>query len=390
MFSAERQSMLPSDVRLANALRIISAIRSSEGVTNADVARMIGLSVPGVHRLMSELVMKGIVKENAVTAEMGSVGRPASVYSFRGGVAFLAGVDVGNGTTRIIVTDLDFVERASLSLRTSDLGDDLATVLSQSIRRMQQFQGEGDIPLVGVGVGVPASVDPDTGMLQHLPVLSQYEGVRLKREMEVILECPVAVQQDDHYSALAESSAHGSWPGAGSLLVLEIGYGIGVGLCLGGEPIPGFHGSFGRIASWPVSVQNEFLPGSTLGEVLTTSGLLRQYRNHGGHFPIHDGLGLVEAARGGEHQATAVLTWAGQEIAQTIGRLALLCDPEVVVLGGGLSRAYDMFEPTFHEQLPKDLAVVPSLLKDRAVAMGAVLEANRFVNEWFRSRLLRT
>jgi glucokinase len=174
------------------------------------------------------------------------------------------------------------------------------------------------------------------------------------------------------------------------LLVLEIGYGIGVGLCLEGEPIPGFHGSFGRIANWPVSVQNEFLPGSTLGEVLTTSGLLQQYRNQGGHFPIHDGLGLVEAARGGEHQATAVLTWAAQEIAQTIGRLALLCDPEVVVLGGGLSRAYDMFEPTFHEQLPKDLAVVPSLLKDRAVALGAVLEANRFVNGWFRSRLLRT
>lgn len=381
--------MLPSDVRLANALKIIVAIRSSQGVTNADVARTIGLSVPAVHRLMSELVAKGLVEESAAASEMASIGRPATVFSFRQDAAFLAGVDVGNGTTRIILTDLDFVERASLSLRTGDLGEELSSVLAESILRMKEQQGE-DIPLVGVGVGVPASVDPDTGMLQNVPVLSQYEGLRLTREMEAALGCPVAVQQDDHYSALAESSAHGSWPGAGSLLVLEIGYGIGVGLCLNGEPLAGFHGSFGRIAGWPVSVANEFLSGTTLGEVLTTAGLLQQYRNQGGHFPIHDGLGLVEAARGGEPQAMAVLTWAAEEITQTIERLALLCDPEVVVFGGGLSRAYDIFEATFHEQLAKDLIVVPSLLKDRAVVMGAVLEANRFVGEWFRSRLLRT
>jgi predicted NBD/HSP70 family sugar kinase len=389
MLNGARQSMHPSDVRLANALKIIGALRGSKGLSHSDVARTIGLSVPAVHRLMSELVDKSLVEEQVSAMETASVGRPATIYKFREDAAFLAGVDIGNGTTRIVLTDLDFIERASLSFRTDELGPQLPTVLARSILRLRDQQEGGEIPLIGVGIGVPASVDPGTGVLQNLPVLSEYEGLRLAYEMEQELSCPVAVQQDDHYSALAESSRFGSWPGAGSLLVLEIGWGIGVGVCFDGQPVPGYRGSFGRIAGWPVSVLNDCLPGATLGEVLTTAGLLQQYQKRGGHFPIHDGLGLVEAARGGEKEALLVLEWAGNEIAQTILRLSLLCDPEAVVFGGGLSRAFDLFEATFSAVLPQGFNLVPSVLKDRAVVMGAALEANRFVQEWFRSQLFR-
>lgn len=358
-------------------------------MSHSDVARKLGLSVPAVHRLMSELVAAGLVNEDGPASESAAIGRPAAIYRFHEDAGFLAGVDIGNGTTRIILTELNFVERASLSFRTSDLGAKLPSVLSEAILRMQDQQGAGDVPLVGVGIGVSASVDPGTGELHGLPVLQQYEGLRLSHELEDVLGCPVAVQQDDHYSALAESSELGSYPGASSLLVLEIGYGIGVGMCLNGQPLPGFHGRFGRIAGWPPSVANDYLPGGTLGEVLTTPGLVQQYRNREGHFPIHDGLGLVEVARGGEPEAVSVLDWAAQEIVQTIQRLSLLCDPEVVVLGGGLSQAYEVFSATLEEQLP-EILVVPSLLKDRAVVMGAVLEASSFVDAWLRSGLLRT
>ena len=384
-----RQSMHPSDVRLANALKIIAALRASHGSTHADVARTIGLSVPAVHRLMSELVDSGLVEERESTSETVSVGRPATVHRFREDAGLLAGVDVGNGTTRIVLADLDVTERASLSFRTEELGPRISKVLAQSILQLCEQQGGDQAPLIGVGIGVPASVDPGTGELHNLPVLSEYEGVRLAREMQQALGCPVAVQQDDHYSALAESSAFGSWPGAGSLLVLEIGWGIGVGVCLNGEPVPGYRGSFGRIAGWPVSVPDVSLPGATLGEVLTTAGLLQQYRRRGGHFPIHDGLGLVDSARSGEEEALQVLAWAGKEIAQTILRLSLLCDPEVIVFGGGLSQAFDLFEGAFNAALPARFVPVPSKLKDRAVVVGAALEANRFVEEWMRGRLLR-
>jgi len=382
----ERRSMHPSDVRLANVLKIIAELRESQGSTHADVARAIGLSVPAVHRLMSELVEEGLVEERDAH-DAPTVGRPATSYRFRGETAMLAGVDIGNGTTRIVLTDLDITERASLSLRTDELGPNLPQVVANSIQQLGRQHG--DLPLVAVGIGVPAAVDPSTGILHHLPVLREYEGLHLADEVGKFLGCPIAVQQDDHYSALAESSALGSRPGVRSLLVLEIGWGIGVGACMNGQPVAGRHGSFGRIAGWPVSVFNDCLPGGTLGEVLTTAGLLKQYEKRGGHFPIRDGLGLVEAARGGEREAMDVLTWAGEEIAQTILRLSLLCDPEGVVFGGGMSQAFDLFVDTFVATLPEDFVPVPSVLRDRAVVVGAVLEANRYVEQWLRGRLSR-
>jgi predicted NBD/HSP70 family sugar kinase len=384
----ERQSMLPSDLRVANSLKIVGTIRAATSMSHSEVAREVGLSVPAVHRLMSELVAAELVDEDGPVSETVAIGRPAATYRFRGEAGFLAGIDVGNGTTRIVLSDLNLNERASLSFLTSDLRTSLSSVLSEAVLRMRVQQGAGEIPLVGVGIGVSASVDPRTGEMHSLPVLKKYEGLRLSQALEDVLGCPVAVQQDDHYSALAESSDLGSSPGASSLLVLEIGYGIGVGMCFRGQPLQGFRGRFGRIAGWPVSVANEYLPGSTLGEVLTTPGLVQQYRNRGGHSPIHDGLGLVEVTRGGELEAVSVLEWAAQEIVQTIKRLYLLCDPEVVVLGGGLSQAYEVFAAAFKDQLP-EVEVVPSRLKDRAVVTGAILEASGFVDAWLRRRLLR-
>lgn len=384
----ERQSMLPSDVRVANSLKIVGTIRVASGMSHSEVAREVGLSVPAVHRLMSELVAAGLVDEVGPAAETVSIGRPAATYRFRADAGFLAGIDVGNGTTRVVLSDLNFTECASLSFLTSDLSTSLSSVLSEAVLRMRVQQGAVDTPLVGVGIGVSASVDPRTGELHSLPVLKKYEGLRLSQALEDVLGCPVAVQQDDHYSALAESSDLGSYPGASSLLVLEIGYGIGVGMCFRGQPIQGFRGRFGRIAGWPHSVANDYLPGATLGEVLTTPGLVQQYRNRGGRSPIRDGLGLAEAARRGELGAVSVMEWAAQEIVETVRRLSLLCDPEVVVLGGGLSQAYEVFAPTFEEQLPETL-IVPSRLKDRAVVTGALLEASGFVDTWLRTRLLR-
>ena len=381
--------MIPSDVRVSNALKIVGAIRASDGMAHSDVARKLGLSVPAVHRLMSQLVETGLVSEDAPEPETTSIGRPAAIYRFHEGAGFLAGVDIGNGTTRVILTELNFVERASLSFRTSEFGAKLPSMLAEAILRMQQQQGAGEVPLIGVGIGISASVDPGTGALHNLTALEEYEGMRLSHELEDVLGCPVAVQQDDHYSALAEGSELGSYPGAGSLLVLEIGYGIGVGMCLNGTPLAGFHGRFGRIADWPRCVANDYIHGATLGEALTTSGLVQQYLQRGGHFPVQDGLGLVEVAQGGESEAVSVLEWAAQEIAQTILRLSLLCDPEVVVFGGGLSQAFDFFAATFEDLLP-EIPVVQSLLKDRAVVTGAVLEASSFVDPWLRSRLLRS
>ena len=102
---------------------------------------------------------------------------------------------------------------------------------------------------------------------------AEWDGLPLRDELGRQLGCEVTVAQDDHLSPIAESSDAGTFPGASSLLVIEIGRGIGVGMTLDGAPIAGAHRRFGRIAGWPVT-DPAGAPG-TLGECLVTGGLVR-------------------------------------------------------------------------------------------------------------------
>src|SRR6202043_612257 len=125
--------------------------------------------------------------------------------------------------------------------------------------------------LAGIGVGVAAVVD-EGGALRDPPTHAAWDGLPLREYLSEQLGCEVTVAQDDHLSPIAESSDGGTFPGASSLLVVEIGRGIGAGMTLDGVPIAGAHRRFGRIAGWPVVSP----AGSTetLGECLVTSGLV--------------------------------------------------------------------------------------------------------------------
>ena len=164
-------------------------------------------------------------------------------------------------------------------------------------------------------------------------------------------------------------------------------------MTLDGVPIAGAHRRFGRIAGWPVTGPSG-APGTlsasgTLGDHLVTGGLVRLYHEHGGSREVRDGAALAIAARGGDQRAREVFDWAAVSIADLVSRLQLLCDPQAVVIGGGLARAYDLLEPGMAGRLPPRLKVARSVLGEQAVVVGAVFVAGSHVDSWLRKRLAR-
>jgi glucokinase len=382
-----RSTLIPADVRLANLVRIIQELRSSGALSRSDVARHVGMSLPTVHRLVSDLAELELVQEENTAADGLRLGRPPTVYRFREDAAVLAGVDVGNETTRLALTTLSGRVLVSLSFPSEQLGRDLCATLAAKIREMLGSAGLPADRLAGVGVGAAAVVDAD-GVLRAPPTHQAWDGLPVREYLSGQLGCEVTVAQDDHLSPIAESSDAGTFPGASSLLVLEIGRGIGIGMTLDGTPVSGAHGRFGRIAGWPVSTPAG-TSGRTLGECLVTRGLVDQYRARGGTGYVHDGAALAAAARAGDGEARAVLGWAASEIADIVRRLQQLCDPQAIVIGGGLARAHDLLQPALSLQLPPDIRIARSVLGEQAVVAGAILVAGSFVEDWLSRRLAR-
>jgi predicted NBD/HSP70 family sugar kinase len=388
--AAESTTSVPADVRLANLGRVVRELRSAGALSRAEVACRSGVSVATGHRLISDLAESGLVQEQPITSGPARLGRPPVVYRFRDDVALLAAADVGNETTRLAVTTLAGHTLASCTLSSDRLDDRLAGTLADRFAELaRQAAGPADAgrPLAGAGIGIASAVDAD-GILHAPPLHKSWDGLPVRESLAAQLGCQVSVAQDDHLSPVAESSDAGTFPGTSSLLVLEIGRGIGVGMTIGGVPVSGARQRFGRIADWPVSSQPA--SGSTLGECLVAGGLVSQYQAAGGAAAVRDGAALAAAARVGDELAQAVFAWAAREIADLVVQLHLLCDPEAVVIGGGLARSYDLLEPAITAAArPRRLRVARSVLGDQAVIAGAVLAASSLAEGWLTDRLAR-
>ena len=388
MIAPVRSTFVPADVRLANLVRIVQELRGAGSLSRSDVARQVGMSLPTAHRLVADLVDLGLVVQESPAPGDTRLGRPPVVYRFREDVGLLAGIDVGNETTRLAITTLSGRALASRSLPSSKLGrrrlpEMLAGIVAEMIASADPTLGG----LAGVGIGIAARVDA-AGVLRNPPSHQAWDGLPLREPLSAELGCEVAVAQDDHLSPIAESSDHGTFPGASSLLVLEIGKGIGVGMTLDGVPVSGAGGGFGRIAGWPLTdpVSGQ---ARTLGECLVTAGLVDQYLARGGTGQVHDGTTLAAAAREGDRQAQMVLGWAAIEIADVVTRLQHLCDPEAIVIGGGLARAHDLLDPVLGRWLPPGVRAARSVLGEQAVVAGALIVAGSFVESWLSTHMAR-
>jgi predicted NBD/HSP70 family sugar kinase len=369
----DRSTHVPADVRLANLARIVRELRHTGALSRSDLARRVGVSLPTAHRLVSDLADIHLVEEESPEADASRLGRPPVLYRFREDAALLAGMDVGNESTRLAITTLSGRVLASQAVTSDRLGRDPGGTLVAKVGDMVASTGHALAQLAGAGVGIAAAVDDD-GILRAPPIHAEWDGLPLRDELSSQLGCEVTVAQDDHLSPIAESSDAGTFPGASSLLVVEIGRGIGVGMTLDGTPIAGTHHRFGRIAGWPVT--NLAGARGTLGEFLVTSGLVSQYHERGGARDVRDG-------------ARQVFDWAAVSIATVVTQLQQLCDPQAVVIGGGLARAYDLLEPTMGPRLPAGLKIARSVLGEQAVVVGAVLVAGTFVDNWLSKRLVR-
>ena len=375
-----------SSGRRDNLLALLHELRHADTLTRAELARLTGLAFPTVHRLLAALLDSGLVVEEQATRATGGLGRPASLYRFDRGVARVAGVDIGNETTRVAVAAANGTILGSVSLPTPqiavDLADGIAASLSAVISALPRPAG----PLVGVGVGISASVDPVSGRVARASIHRAWDGLPLQVLLEERLACPVVIEQDDHLSALAELSDRGTVPGASSLVVVNYGRGIGAGVVVDGAVIRGARGRAGRIAEWPADGRH----GATLGSQLLPDAMTAAYAARGGTGVVTDGATLCQAARDGDPVARSLLGRAVRGIADVFLRLAATFDPENMVMGGGFAGSYDLFE---HEiklamaTLPDPPAVTPSVMGSDAVVVGGLIAADPFAERWLAEQV---
>lgn len=379
-------------VRQGNAWSVLTAVRAADVATRSRITADTGLTAMTVHRLVTDLRRrKLLVSAGRSTA---GLGRPSFLYRFNASIGDVVGIDVGNETTRAVVADLCGDAKARRELPTADIEADLAgglIALGHDILAEAKVKRDS---LVGIGVGVPAVTDAD-GTIRRASLHLQWAGLPLGARLREAFETEVVVRQDDHLAALAEQR-HGGCVGACCAVVLNVGKGIGVGVVADGSVYSGAHAASGRVAWIPVPLDlpfdGEATPG-IIGTMLTGDGLVESYRARGGHVDGAGALAVFEADAAGDPDASAAIDTFARRLGWLVGALVAVLDPEVVVVGGGISRAFDRLAGPLTDQLGRIVAapppVVPSQLVPEAVVTGAIDAALELADAWLRTRIER-
>ena len=256
------------------------------------------------------------------------------------------GVDLGG--TKIEVAALDESGRQLWRRRRPTPRHDYEATL-RAIRDMV-LEAESALGVrATVGVGHPGAISPATGLIKNANS-TWLNGRPFDRDLEALLERPVAFANDANCLALSEAT-DGAGAGAEVVFAVILGTGVGGGVAVRGAVLRGANAIAGEWGHnplpWP---RDEERPGpecycglrGCIETWLSGPGLERDFRDAGG--PALSGPEIVARAEAGAQDAEAALCRYEDRLARGLATVLNLLDPDVVVLGGGLSNLSRLYE----------------------------------------------
>ncbi|MFE1166241.1 ROK family transcriptional regulator [Nocardiopsis sp. NPDC058789] len=363
----------------ATSGHILEMIRTGSATSRSEIARATGLSRPSVALRVTELMDGGLVTEGTRAASSG--GRPPTLLEFNAASGLILTAALGMARSQAAVCDLDgrVLVRAPGSPR-MELGPD-ATVPWLLDTWSEQIAGLGRSPeeVRGVGIGLPGTVEFHAGRAEDRPFLGKWAGVALGPLVAERFPVPVTVDNDVNVMALGEHIAGGHGH-TDDMVFVKVSTGIGAGLVSGGRLLRGALGAAGEIGHVPVR-DGGGLPcrcGNTdcLEAVAGGRRLLVEAAERGREVA---GLQeLVALAAEGDPVAVTLVREAGRRLGETLAGAVNLLNPELIVLGGDLSEAYDHLVAGVREVVfqqctalaTRQLRIVASTLWDDAGVRG--------------------
>ncbi len=261
------------------------------------------------------------------------------------------GVDVGGTTVKLgfFARDGALLKRWEIPTRTRDGGKRILPDIARAVEGCLAEFGVERAQVLGIGVGVPGPVDED-GTVNHCVNLG-WGVFPLEKTLSRLTGIPVKGGNDANFAALGESWK-GSGQGSRNSILVTLGTGVGCGIVAEGKIFPGAHGTAGELGHITVN------PLETRRCSCGKRGCVEQYASATGivrlaklqlaqttcpsalrardNFSCKD---VFDAAAQGDAAAQAALDTALDCLGAGIADACCIIDPELVILGGGVSKA---------------------------------------------------
>jgi glucokinase len=297
----------------------------------------------------------------------------------------IIGVDIGGTLLRAATFDveLNLLERVEQPAE-AEKGSD--AVVDRLIETIRQVLPESPEDLLGIGIGAPGPLDPPEGIIIKTPNLP-WEDLPLVKILKEALGGTVYLANDADVAGLAEHRM-GAGRGTRHMVYMTISTGIGGGIIMDGKLLTG-RGQGGEVGHMTVVPDGPMCgcghPGH-LEAVASGTGIARIARERlaaGEASTMHDAVErdfsqvtavtVGQAAAEGDPLATEIVCQAGRYIGVSIASLMHLLNPEMFVLGGGVTKIGDFLFDNIHEGV-REYAMHPRYWEDTPIVLAALGE----------------
>ena len=275
------------------------------------------------------------------------------------------GVDLGGTTVKLAYFDTEgqLLHKWEIPTRSGDGGKQILPDIADAIN---DFLTRNQIPnsdIIGIGIGVPGPVS-STGVVNKCVNLG-WGVFNIEEALQNMTGFPVKAGNDANVAALGEC-----WMGGGkgykNMIMTTLGTGVGGGIIIGGKILCGRHGAAGEIGHMVLNKDESARCGcgkyGCVEQYCSATGIVRIGKRTLNRDKRPSSLRQVEnltckdifdASAAGDEVAQAILEEVYDKLAQFMADLTNCLDPDIIVIGGGVSKAGPVLIEGIRRHLPK-------------------------------------
>ena len=371
-------------LRLVNRRILLSILSDRQPISRAEIAKISGLNKATISTITGELLKDSCIIEEGSGRTTPIGGKPPTPLRLNNKRFGLFGVDIRADETILALSDFNNRIVSRVSFETGSVATSFLNRIGKEIRNLQ-LKHDSFIEFPGIGVSLPGLVDNQSGRFL-LSVVLPWRDVPVVSLLEKATNLPVIIDNSARCSALAEIW-HGKaqYAHVRNLLYVSVSTGLACGVVIDGGLYRGGNNSAGQFGHIPIDLNG---PECRCGQrgcwdlYASDKATLKRYahlRGSGGK-RVSTMRKLVELVENGDAAATEAIRETARHLGIGITGLINGLDPEVVVIGGEITKVWGVIEPIIVEETKRNLlaprsgniAIRPSAFEVRPSLKGAL------------------
>ncbi|NOY96578.1 MAG: ROK family transcriptional regulator [Chlorobi bacterium] len=386
--------------RISQKMNILKAIFFNGPLSNAELAKEIALSTPMINNLLVELIEDDLIIDLGTGDSSG--GRPPNIYGLVDDGFYVVGISIGVHSTGIAIFNSNNKEVVPAKYFPVKIQSNIS-IFSKINSLLEEIIKESGIDrnkIVVVGIEMPGLVDYKNGVNR-----TYFPGYNnLYDELNKIFKFPVYFENDAKVSTFAEQH-FGLAKGRQNVLVVQTGWGVGLGLILNGQLYSGKTGYAGEFGHLPI-VENGILCKcgkkgclETIASATAIARIAKEGILSGNPSLINELVDnniekvdtsiVIRAAHTGDQFAISVLAEVGHWLGRGIAFLIQIFNPELIIINGNAAQAFQFMMAPIQQaihtysnhDISNDTEIKISKLGSKAGIQGAAALALEKITE---------